>query len=377
MNINSIAYREKAYAKINLSLDITGRRNDGYHTVSMLMQTVTLCDDISVKTRDDGQVTLYGMDLRPWGTGSGESGNCHLVFGPDNLCVKAAEALRKEYGISTGISIYLEKRIPIAAGLAGGSADAAAVLRAVRVVLGLPATEDDLRRLATGLGADVPYCISGGTVLAEGIGEELTPLPAFGPVSVVLVKPAFSISTPESYREYDRLLAERPEIFRRPDNSAMIAALKNSAKSRDGSLPSAARESAYNTASLPKGAEAGKTQDTPAPGKSVDSGMNSRPCAKTGRSSSNFCNGMGNVLRDVAALSHPEISLIEDELRSRGAVCAMMSGSGPTVYGLFEDEETAEQAAGALAEKPGIETAILCRTCNPADEAEAESEEDF
>lgn len=346
MNIDSIAYREKACAKINLSLDITGKRADGYHTVSMLMQTVTLCDDISVKKRDDGKVVLYGMDLRPWGTDAGESGNCHLTFGPDNLCVKAAEVLRKEYGITAGLSIYLEKRIPIAAGLAGGSADAAAVLRAARAVLGLPATDDDLRRLALGLGADVPYCIAGGTALCEGIGEEITPLPAFGPLPVVLVKPAFSISTPASYKEYDRLAAENPGIFRRPDNEGMIAAL---------------RESAYKADSL---------QNGPGPdGASLTSGKRNSG-AFSEKYYSDFYAGMGNVLRDVAVSAHPEITLIEDELKSRGAACAMMSGSGPTVFGIFENEETAEAAAAALAEKSGIETAILCRTCNPAEEAE-------
>lgn len=360
MNINSIAYREKAYAKINLSLDITGKRDDGYHTVAMIMQTVTLCDDISVKTREGGDVVLYGMDLRPWGTDASESGNCHLTFGKDDLCVKAAEAIRKEYGITTGLSIYLEKRIPIAAGLAGGSADAAAVLRAVRAVFGLSATDDDLRRLALRLGADIPYCITGGTALSEGIGEVLTPLPAFGPQHVVLVKPAFSISTPVSYREYDRLVAENPEIFRRPDNAAMIAAL---------------RENAADAAGLPDAAEAGEAKDASAAGKIVGSAAKNQPAAAAGRKYSAFYAGMGNVLRDVAAAAHPEISLIEDELRTRGAAAAMMSGSGPTVYGIFDDEDTAAQAAGALAEKSGIEAAILCRTCDPAEETEPE--EDF
>lgn len=311
MNIESIAYREKAYAKINLSLDITGKRSDGYHTVSMLMQTVTLCDDISVKRRDDGEIALYGMDLRPWGSGSCESGNCHLRFGKDDLCVKAGEAMRKAYGIKSGLSIYLEKRIPIAAGLAGGSADAAAVMRAIRTIFHLPATDEDLRRLALGLGADVPYCIAGGTALCEGVGEEITPLPAFGPVPVVLVKPAFSISTPESYKTYDRLAAENPGIFRRPDNAGMISALKD--------------------------------------------------CSYSG-----FYAGMGNVLRDVASSAHPEIAEIEDELKARGAASAMMSGSGPTVYGIFADEKCAGHAAAAIAERPGIEAAILCRTCSPA-----------
>ena len=308
---------EKAYAKINLSLDITGRRDDGYHLVSMVMQTVTLCDDITVTARDDGKIVMTGLDLRPCAgkqavnppSGSGQKTSASaglLTFGPENLCVRAAEELRRECGISSGLDIYLEKRIPVAAGLAGGSADAAAVLRAVRKLFSIEVSDEDLRKLALPLGADIPYCITGGTALCQGIGEEITPLPAFGPCTVVLVKPVFPILTAEAYGDYDRISVEQPERFNRPGNAALVQALK---------------------------------------------------------AKKDFSKSMGNVLRDVAALRHPEISLIEDELISGGAFAAQMSGSGPTVFGLFRSTEIAEEAAMSLAEKPGIESVTACETC--------------
>lgn len=336
---------EYAYAKINLSLDITGRRDDGYHLVSMVMQTVSLCDEVTVTARDDGQVVMTGLDLRPCagkeaGEGkadlpSGPGQKIHtsdglLTFGPDNLCVRAAEALREEYLISSGAEIHLEKRIPVAAGLAGGSADAAAVLRAMRKLFSIEASDEDLRKLALPLGADIPYCISGGTALCKGIGEEITFFPAFGPCPVVLVKPAFPISTAEAYGDYDRICLEQPELFKRPDNTALVQLLRehDSAETENGSIAPAKGERKFS-----------------------------------GDWKAAFSKAMGNVLRDTAVLRHSEISLIEDELRSRGAFAARMSGSGPTVFGLFESTQKAEEAAMALAEMPGIESAIACRAC--------------
>ncbi len=348
---------EQAYAKINLSLDITGRRDDGYHLVSMVMQTVALCDEVTVTVRDDEKLVMTGLDLRPCAGSQAEEGEKDgqdipapkagqerlsgsgkqaftqaglLTFGPENLCVRAAEAFRKAYGITAGVDIYLEKRIPVAAGLAGGSADAAAVLRAMRKLFAPEVSDEDLRRLAIGLGADIPYCISGGTALCKGIGEEITFFPAFGPCPVVLVKPAFPISTAEAYGDYDRICLEQPELFKRPDNTALVQLLRehDSAETENGSIAPAKGERKFS-----------------------------------GDWKAAFSKAMGNVLRDTAVLRHSEISLIEDELRSRGAFAARMSGSGPTVFGLFESTQKAEEAAMALAEMPGIESAIACRAC--------------
>lgn len=360
---------EQAYAKINLSLDITGRRDDGYHLVSMVMQTVALCDEVTVTVRDDEKLVMTGLDLRPCAGSQAEEGEKDgqdipapkagqerlsgsgkqaftqaglLTFGPENLCVRAAEAFRKAYGITAGVDIYLEKRIPVAAGLAGGSADAAAVLRAMRKLFAPEVSDEDLLRLAIGLGADIPYCIGGGTALCEGIGEEITPLSAFGPCTVVLVKPVFPISTGEAYGDYDRISAEQPGLFRRPDNAGLVQLLRTqSGDRRSVQQASAAKES----------------QENQAFGESGTDTHFSRQWA------SDFSKAMGNVLRDVAVLKHPEISFLEEDLKLHGAFASQMSGSGPTVFGLFESMEMAEEAAMAIADLPGIESSIVCCTC--------------
>lgn len=313
---------EEARAKINLSLDITGKRSDGYHLVSMIMQTLSLHDDVTVAMRSDGNISfslVNGATAQgnpTCGSGDGVRGN--TVRGSvdlsvtelslqDNLCVKACRAMKETFGIASGFDISLVKRIPVAAGLAGGSADAAAVMRAVRTETGLSVSDDALREAALPLGADIPYCIAGGTALAEGIGEKLTSLPSFGRFPVVIVKPAFPISTAEAYGTYDTL-AERGEQMGRPDQEALLRALSD-------------------------------------------------------RDYRDFSAGMKNVLREVALRKHPEIAAIEEELKRCGAYAAMMSGSGPAVFGLFEEKAAAEQAAKTFAARDGIECAVCCETC--------------
>lgn len=260
----------KAYAKINLGLDITGLRDDGYHLVRMVMQTVGLSDGLVFTRTGDGRITI--------------DSDTDLGKTSDNLIYKAIDLLRKEEGIKGGMHVKLTKRIPVAAGLAGGSSDCAASLKAVNELYGLGLSPEKLAEYGVRLGADVPYCLMGGTALSEGIGEILTPLPAAPRAYVLLVKPPVGISTKEAYAAYDR--EERHE---HPDIDGLIRAIKA------GNLPA-------------------------------------------------MCALMGNVLEPVSIAIHPEIADIKAKMKALGAAGSMMSGSGPTVFGLFEEEETAKRA---------------------------------
>ena len=182
---------EKAYGKLNLSLDVTGRREDGYHDLAMLMQTVTICDELSLRFRDDGRV---------WA-----SSNLRFIPGDErNLAVRAALRFLEAVGEQgQGLQIDLRKQIPVGAGMGGGSSDAAAVLRALNRMYGSPFDRKGLEELAQQIGSDVAFCVAGGTALAEGRGEKLTDLPAMPDASFVICKPSFSISTPELYKKLD------------------------------------------------------------------------------------------------------------------------------------------------------------------------------
>ncbi len=266
----------RALAKINLGLDVTGIRDNGYHDVRMIMQTVNLFDNLTINKIKDNQVLM----------------TTNLPFLPvdgDNLCVKAANLLREEFGITTGINIRLQKHIPVAAGMAGGSTDAAAVLFAMNRLFDLGLSKQELMDRGVKIGADVPYCIMRGTALAEGIGEELTALPAMVKCPVLIAKPGISVSTKMVYEKLDDCF----DSVVHPDIDGLIDDIK--------------------------------AQDL-----------------------SGICAHMGNVLEDVTIPMHPVIADIKQNMLDHGAVGAMMSGSGPTVFGLFSDNAEAKAAKEAL-----------------------------
>lgn len=268
-----------AYAKINLTLDVTGKRSDGYHTVKMVMQSITLHDDVAVRlTRGGGFRVSTNL--------------FYLPVDGRNLAMRAAKLFYERTGIQNhGTEIRIKKRIPVAAGLAGGSTDAAAVLVALNRLHGANLNTETLCSYGLELGADVPYCIRGGTMLAEGIGETLTPLAAMPHCYVVLVKPSFSVSTAEVYAHMNG-----GNVSPRPDTAGML--------------------------------------------ESLDAG-----------DYSGICHRLYNVMEPVADARHAEISEIRDRLLSCGAEGAVMSGSGPTMYGLFQDEQKARAASRALAKR--------------------------
>ena len=272
-----------ARAKINLTLDVTGRRADGYHTVCMVMQSVALHDEVRV-TVTQGEKKPRGIIL-----------TCNLPYLPvdeRNLAWRAADLFYQETGVLLGTcEIHIEKRIPIAAGLAGGSTDAAAVLRALTTLHAAGLTDDELCAMGLKLGADVPYCLRGGTMLAEGIGEELRPLAPMPHCWVVLCKPPFAVSTKDVYREMDEI-----DIRKRPDTAGMIKALE----------------------------------------KDDYSGV---------------CRRLSKVMELVAATQRRQIGEIKAFLTENGADGTLMSGSGPTVYGLFSDESRARTAAKMLSRR--------------------------
>ncbi len=270
----------RARAKINLTLDVTGRREDGYHTVEMVMQTVALHDTV--------RVTVIHGEKKPRGIVL----SCSLPFLPTderNLAYRAAELFYRETGVLLETcEIYIEKRIPIAAGLAGGSTDAAAVLRALNALHAAGLTDDELCEMGLKLGADVPFCLRGGTMLAKGIGEELSALPEMPHCWVVLCKPPFAVPTKEVYQEIDSV-----DIMEHPDTKGMMAALQ---------------QGDYE----------------------------------------GVCAYLSNVMEAVTAAKRRQIGEIKSFLTENGADGTLMSGSGPTVYGLFSDENRAKTAAKML-----------------------------
>lgn len=267
---------EKAYAKINLCLDVLRRREDGYHEVKMIMQTIGLYDTLTLKKREDEQIVLEIQ------------GHPELSAGSDNLIVKAAKALLLDAGRTDGVSICLEKRIPIAAGMAGGSTDAAATLRGINQLLELGYSPEELKKIGVRLGADIPYCIEGGTRLSEGIGEILTPVPEPKQMTLVVVKPNLMVSTKYVY---ENLHAN--ELKEHPDVNGMAEALK-----------------AGDMAGVVK--------------------------------------RLGNVLENVTCAEYPIIPHYKDVMKDEGALGALMSGSGPTVFGIFEDDEAARRTADRI-----------------------------
>ena len=270
-------YHIKAYAKINLGLDVVKRLPNGYHQVKMILQTVDLFDKLTLEKTSSG-ITLT--------TDSDE-----LPADGDNLIYRAAELMREKYHFTEGIHIHLEKKIPIAAGMAGGSTDAAATMKGISRLLGLDAPLPQLMEYGVAIGADVPYCIMGGTALAEGIGDILTALPPAPDCVILVAKPDISVSTKYVYEHLDAAgLKSHPDI--------------------DG---------------MKDAIEAGSLQG--------------------------ILDRMGNVLETVTIPAHPVIDTIKRRMRELGAVNSLMSGSGPTVFGIFLERQAAELAGRQLQEE--------------------------
>lgn len=260
----------KARAKINLALDVLGTRPDGYHELETVMQTLALHDGVEITPAPEIELVVEGAAL---------------PAGPENLAFRAAELLRRHAGYNGGARIKLVKRIPLAAGLAGGSADAAAVLRGLNEFWGLGLGQDELSVLGAEAGSDVPFCLRGGTALARGRGEVIHPLPGLPPLGVILVKPPFGVSTAGVYRLFDTI-DDNPK---RPDCRGMVEAVCRG---------------------------------------DVD-GVVSR---------------LGNALEAVTISLYPVIGEIKSRLAGAGALGVLMSGSGPTVFGLFPEYRSAALA---------------------------------
>ena len=268
---------KKAYAKINLGLDVIGRLPNGYHEVKMIMQTVGIYDVLTLEKIPEGIVVT---------TDNGE-----LPTDENNLIYKSAKLMQEKYKLPCGVRIHLEKNIPIAAGMAGGSTDAAATFTGMNELFEIGASEEELRELGVKVGADVPYCIMGGTALAEGIGEKLSRLPAPKDCYLLIAKPDINVSTKYVYEHLD---AEGVE--KHPDIDGMIEALKQ------GSLDGVVE-----------------------------------------------C--LGNVLETVTVKKYSIIEEIKQTMLENGAQGSLMSGSGPTVFGIFTEEEKAKKALEILEKK--------------------------
>ncbi len=278
---------ERACAKLNLTLDVLGKRPDGYHDLAMVMETVDLCDTLRFTHAGQGVTVRTNLS--------------YLPTGPGNLAAAAVRAFEEATGVAVGpLTIQIEKRIPVCAGTAGGSSDAAAVLRYLNRQTGANLTAQALQDIAQRVGSDVPYCVTGGTALAQGRGEALTPLPPLPTCFFVLCKPPFSISTPLLFAELDR-----HKLRRRPDTKGVLAALEA------GDLVGVGRR-------------------------------------------------LYNVFEDVLP---PRQGRVVQELKNRlitaGALGAVMTGTGSTVYGLFADHDVAQQAAQEL--KESCEDTFLCQ----------------
>lgn len=267
---------EKAYAKINLTLDVTGKRSDGYHEIKTIMQSVSLCDILSVERAVDITITASKKSI---------------PTDRHNLAYIACQRFFEATGIKSGAKIHIKKHIPVAAGLAGGSTDAAAVLRALNKLYKTGLSVEELCKIGATFGADIPYCIRGGTALCEGIGEVITPLPALPKLEIVISIGGEGMSTPVMYSEIDKR-KDLPAI----DNQGMIHAIQE--------------------------------QDI--------NGIIAR---------------LGNVFEEVCTERRPFVGTIKALMLENGALGAVMSGSGPSVYGVFPDKAAADACTRILKEK--------------------------
>ena len=281
----------KAYGKINIGLDVIRKREDGYHDLDMIMQTVGVYDDVIISRKDGTQT--YEIEV--------STDADVLPNDKGNLAFMAAKVLMEAYDIKAKVKIHINKRRPIAGGMAGGSADCAAVLRGVNQLFQLGLTDEQLQEYGVKLGADVPYCIVGGTKRAQGIGEILTDLPTPPKCYVIIAKPDAFVSTKFVYSHI------RPaQIENHPDIDGIIESIKA------GDL--------YG-----------------------------------------MCEKIANVMEDVTIPEYPIIQKVKDILKSNGAVNALMSGSGPTVFGIYDDEEKAKQSMDALSGKEFVSQLYLTK----------------
>jgi 4-diphosphocytidyl-2-C-methyl-D-erythritol kinase len=269
--------RMKAYAKVNISLDIVGKREDGYHLLEMIMQSIDLYDEIVIE-KQKKEITI----------------KCNKPYVPTderNLAYKAAQLFIEKYNIDSGVNINIKKNIPVCAGLAGGSTDAATVLKIMNSLFNINASDEELMILGLKLGADVPYCIKGGTALCKGIGEEVTALKGFKDKVIVLVKPPFGVSTNSVYQEFNIEKARN-----HPNTGLIIDAINNDNLKM-------------------------------------------------------VCDNMKNLLENVTLRKHKILINIKEEMRHNGAMGTMMSGSGPTVFAFFDDMLKAQRCFEKMKEK--------------------------
>lgn len=255
----------KAPAKINLTLDVTDKRSDGYHEVAMVMTTIDLADRLELMLRPDHQVTV----------------SCSASYVPvdeRNSAYQAARMIQETFGVSQGVHIHIDKTIPVAAGLAGGSSNAAAVIKGLNRFWSLGMSREEMAALGSRIGSDVSFCVYGGTALAEGRGEKVSPLPDLPPFWVVLAKPPIGVSTAEIYRSL-----QLEHIRSHPDNDGMMQAIQ------DQHFPS-------------------------------------------------VCRHLGNVLEDVTFSLYPRVRYLKEQMIRLGGTHALMSGTGPTVFALLDKE---------------------------------------
>lgn len=265
----------KSFGKINLGLDVVKRRPDGYHEVRMIMQTVGLYDTLTMSKTEEENIMM----------------KCDLSFLPTdrkNLVYQAVELMKERYHISSGVAIDLKKRIPVAAGMAGGSSNCAAAIKGMSQLFGLNLSTEEMCEIGVSLGADVPYCIWGETALAEGIGEKLTRLSPMPDCWILIAKPGISVSTAFAYKNL-----KLDQLKRHPDIDGMIKDLEN--QDLDG-----------------------------------------------------ICGKLENVLETVTIPKHPIIRNLKEHLLEHGAEGALMSGSGPTVFGIYKEKRTARRALESL-----------------------------
>lgn len=267
----------KARAKVNLSLDVIGIREDGYHEMKMINHSIDLNDVLTFESCDEGIILTSNENSIP--------------LDERNLVIKVAQKLHREFNVEQGVKIHLEKRIPAQAGLAGGSSDAAATLKGLNTLWQLGLSQAELLAIGVTIGADIPYCLVGGTALVEGIGEKITPLKDLKQMAVLVVKPDIDIATPWAFKKLDgAAIAKHPEI------SVIIELLEQG-----------------NYAGLK---------------------------AK-----------LGNVFEDIAFVEYPEIVAIKNEMLAQGALAAIMTGSGSTIIGYYLSQEEAVRSWQRFKEK--------------------------
>lgn len=281
--------KRKAYAKINIALDVVGKREDGYHLLRMIMQTVDIYDLIEVKKNNINEIRIL-------------TNKYYLPTDERNLAYKAAKIFMESFKIKSGVDINIKKNIPVCAGMAGGSTDAATVLYLMNKVFNINAKNEELEKVALKIGADVPYCIEGGTALCEGVGEKITKLKDFKDKILVVVKPNFGVSTKEVYGELDI-----NKVYKHVSVEGIIRDMEN--------------DNLYGV-----------------------------------------CSKMKNILENVTIKKHRVLREIKDELRRYGAVGAMMSGSGPTIFGFFDDMLTAQRAYEEMKVRYGYKDIFITRT---------------